>query len=64
MFIGAVLLAHVGLRESGLTAWGAGLYFWARLLYIPSYALGLVPWRSIIWGVSAVGLLLVLISLI
>lgn len=63
IFIGAVLLAHVGGHERGLTAWGAGLYFWARLIYIPTYALGLVPWRTVIWGVAMVGLLLVLISL-
>ncbi len=64
IFIGAVLLAHVAIRDTGLTAWGAGLYFWARLIYIPTYALGLVPWRTIVWGVAMVGLLLVLISLI
>lgn len=63
VFIGAVLLAHVSLHETRLTAWGAGLYFWARLLYIPTYALGLVPWRSLVWGVAMVGLLLVLITL-
>lgn len=64
IFIGAVLLAHVSGHETGLTAWGAGLYFWGRLIYIPTYALGLVPWRSVIWGVAMVGLLLVLFSLI
>lgn len=63
LFIGAVLLAHMAGRDTSLTAWGAGLYFWARLIYIPTYALGLVPWRTIVWGVSVVGLVLVLISL-
>ena len=64
VFIGAVLLAHVAGRDLGLTAWGAGIYFWARLVYIPTYALGLVPWRSIVWAMAMIGLLLVLISLI
>ena len=64
VFIGAVLLAHISSRDLGLTAWGAGLYFWARLFYIPTYALGLVPWRTIIWSIAMIGLLLVLISLI
>ncbi len=63
LFIGAVLLAHVSLREHGLTAWGAGLYFWGRLVYVPVYGLGLTPWRSIVWGCAMVGLVLVLISL-
>jgi len=63
LFIGAVLLAHMVGRDTSLTAWGAGLYFWARLVYIPTYGLGLVPWRTIVWAVSVVGLVLVLISL-
>ncbi len=64
IFIGAVLLAHLTRYHPALAAWGAGLYFWARLIYIPTYAAGLSPWRSIVWGVSMVGLLLVLISLV
>ena len=64
LFVGAVLLAHVTGRESGLTAWGAGLFFWARLAYIPVFGLGLVPWRTVVWGVSMVGLVLVLASLV
>lgn len=62
-FIGAVLIAHVAGRENAATAWGAGLYFWGRLIYIPVYAFGLVPWRSIVWGVAMIGLALVVISL-
>ncbi|MGI4793055.1 MAG: MAPEG family protein [Janthinobacterium lividum] len=64
IFIGAVLLSHITGRDLGVAAWGAGIYFWARLLYIPTYALGLVPWRSIVWGIAMIGLVLVLISLI
>lgn len=64
IFIGAVLLAHVSGSESGWTSWGAGLYFAGRLAYVPAYGFGLVPWRTIIWGVSVVGLLMVLLSLI
>lgn len=62
LFIGAVLLAHVSGREANLTALGATVYFWARVIYIPAYAFGLVPWRSIIWGVSVIGLVMVLVS--
>ncbi len=64
VFIGAVLLAHVSGRESALTAWGAGLFFWGRVAYIPAYAYGLVPWRTVVWAVSLIGLVLVLISLV
>ncbi len=64
LFVGAVLIAHVTGRVGALTMWGAGLYFWARLLYVPAYAVGLGPVRSVIWGVSIVGLVLVLVGLI
>ncbi len=63
VFATAVLLAHVSGHERGLTAWGAGLFFWARLLYVPVYAMGLVPWRTVVWAVSLVGVILVLVSL-
>ncbi len=62
-FIGAVLVAHVAGRENALTAWGAGIYFWARLAYIPAYAFSWVPWRSHVWTIAMVGLALVFISL-
>ena len=64
VFIGAVLLAHASGRENGLTAWGAGLFFWGRVAYIPTYAYGLVPWRTVAWAVAVIGLLLVLFSLL
>jgi len=63
LFIGAVLIAHVTGAESALTLWGAALYFWARLAYIPLYALGVPVVRSLVWIVSLVGLILVLTAL-
>ena len=63
IFAGAILLAHVAMKESALTTWGATLFFWARLVYMPVYGIGLGPVRSLVWGVSIVGLVLVLISL-
>lgn len=62
IFVGAVLLAHVGGRETMWTALGAGLFFWARLAYVPVYALGLAPLRSIVWGVALVGLVMTVLS--
>ncbi|WP_249196569.1 MAPEG family protein [Gluconobacter cerinus] len=64
IFIGAVLVAHVAGRDGSLVTWGAGLYFLGRLAYIPAYALGLGSIRSLIWGVSMIGLFLVLGGLI
>jgi uncharacterized MAPEG superfamily protein len=35
LFAALVLAAHVAGREGTLTYWGAHLYFWARLAYVP-----------------------------
>ena len=43
LFIGAVLIAHVIGASSALTVWGAALYFWGRVVYVPLYAFG-VPY--------------------
>ena len=63
LFIGAVLIAHVADRNGVLTAWGAGLYFWARVVYVPLYALGVPYVRSLVWLVSLVGLIMILTAL-
>ncbi|MFC0267021.1 MAPEG family protein [Kushneria aurantia] len=64
LFIGAILIAHVGNQLGALTAWGAWLYLLGRIAYLPLYALG-VPWlRSMVWGVSLLGLGLVILAII
>jgi uncharacterized MAPEG superfamily protein len=63
LFIGAILIAHVAGREGVLTYWGAALYFWARLIYVPFYAFGVPNIRSLIWLVSFAGLLMTIAAL-
>jgi uncharacterized MAPEG superfamily protein len=64
LFIGAILIAHVGGQTGALTLWGAWLYFLARVAYIPLYALG-IPWiRSLVWMVALFGLCLVLLAIL
>ena len=63
LFIGAVLIAHVTGAESALTLWGVALYFWARVAYIPLYALGVPYIRSLVWLVSLAGLIMILAAL-
>ncbi len=60
LFAGAVLLAHVAGREGSVAAWGAALYFWGRLVYVPLYAAGTPYVRTAVWIVAATGLGLVL----
>ena len=58
-----VLVAHATGRLSETTALGANLFFWGRVAYAVVYVLG-VPWlRTLLWGVSVAGLLLILAEL-
>jgi uncharacterized MAPEG superfamily protein len=56
LFIGAVLVAHVASRDSTITAIGAQVYFWGRVVYVPLYAFGIRQIRSLVWLVSTAGL--------
>ena len=38
--------------SSPLTAACAWTYLAARVLYIPAYAFGWVPWRSVLWAIG------------
>ena len=55
----AVLAAYLAGKLGTLTLWGAGLYVGARALYAPLYASGVSVIRSLVWGVSLVGVLMV-----
>jgi uncharacterized MAPEG superfamily protein len=58
-----VLAAYATNRLNATTALGANLFFWARLAYAIVYIAG-IPWiRTLIWGVSIAGALLVLSQL-
>ena len=63
-FLAAVLAAHLLQVHDSLTILGAQLYFWARLLYVPAYATGIPYLRSLIWGVSIVGIVLLLVAVL
>jgi|ERR1700761_9062905 uncharacterized MAPEG superfamily protein len=60
LFAAAVLAATAVGRLGQLTAWGAHLYFFGRLIYLPLYAMGTPVVRTVIWMISLVGLLLVI----
>jgi uncharacterized MAPEG superfamily protein len=60
LFTLAVVVVTLSGQSSGFTAACAWIYLIARVLYVPAYAFGLVPWRSLIWmvGFSATTLML------
>jgi uncharacterized MAPEG superfamily protein len=49
-------------QSSPLTAACAWAYLGARILYIPAYAFGWTPWRSVIWAVGWTATLILLIA--
>ncbi len=61
-FAAAVLLGAESMSLRDVSVWGAHLYVWARVIYVPLYAWGL-PGRTAVWAVSLLGLLMVLYTL-
>lgn len=64
LFAAVVLVAHVSDTHNALTEWGARLYFWARVVYVPLYAAGVPLIRSLVWNVAAVGILLIVAAVL
>lgn len=64
LFIAIVLIAHVAGRSGPLTEWGAALYFWARVAYVPLYAFGVPYVRSLAFLAAFVGLVLLFIAVL
>jgi len=64
LFAAAILIAHAAGRHDWMTEWGAQLYFWGRLIYLPLYAFGVYLVRSLAWNVATLGIILILLSLV
>ena len=64
LFAAAILTAHVAGRHDWMTIWGAQLYFWARLAYVPLYVLGVPVVRSLVWNLAFAGIALLLLATI
>jgi uncharacterized MAPEG superfamily protein len=63
-FIAAVVLVQMLDKHTAMTALGAQLYFWARLIYVPLYAIGTPVLRTLCWTVSIVGIVMMLGSVL
>lgn len=59
-----MLIAHAAGVHNSLTHWGVQLYFWARVVHIVLYALGVPLIRSLVWNVAVAGIFMVLAALI
>jgi uncharacterized MAPEG superfamily protein len=64
LFVAVVLVAHVTDTHDALTEWGARLYFWGRVAYVPLYAAGVPLIRSLVWNVATIGIGLIVVALL
>ena len=62
LFTLAVVVVTLGGQSSGVTATCAWIYLAARILYVPAYVLGWVPWRSAIWAVGFAATMLMILA--
>lgn len=56
----AVLLVELSGASGPLTQGAALAYLGARVLYVPAYVYAWVPWRSAIWGVGFLAMIVLL----
>jgi len=63
-FAAAVLAVVATQRTTPDTAVGVELYFWARVVYLPLYIVGIPYVRTLVWAVSLWGMLKVILPLV
>lgn len=63
LFVAAVACVQMSGLGDQLSAIGAVVYFSARLIYFPVYAMGITVIRSLLWFVSLVGIVMVAASM-
>ena len=62
LFTLAVIVVTLGGQSSALTVACGWIFLAARVLYVPAYWFGWVPWRSAIWGVGFCACLIMTIA--
>ena len=63
LFAALVLIAAVAGKANAMTATGALIFFWARLVYALIYLLGVAWLRTVAWAVSVVGMVMIAIPI-
>lgn len=64
VFIALVVVIELADRSDALTVWGAHIWFWCRWVYLPLYVFGVFWIRSLVWFVSAIGLMLMFLGVL
>ena len=64
LFTALALVATVGGVTDPHVELGARIFFWARLVYIPIYMIGIPVARTAVWAISIVGMGLIFASIV
>jgi uncharacterized MAPEG superfamily protein len=64
LFTALVLVASVGGVTDPHVEFGARIFFWARLAYIPIYMVGIPVARTGVWAISIIGMGLIFASIV
>ena len=62
LFTLAVVVVTLGQQSTATTQTCAWVYLAARILYVPAYALGLRPWRSVVWFIGFLATLTMILA--
>lgn len=62
LFTIAAAVVTISGAASGATAACAWIYLAARVLYVPAYAFGWAPWRSVIFGIGATATIVMILA--
>jgi uncharacterized MAPEG superfamily protein len=61
-FVAAIVMITVTGTHTWLTAWGAQLYFWGRLVYALLYAANFSLARSLVWNIPTLGIVMIVVA--
>jgi uncharacterized MAPEG superfamily protein len=64
LFTALALVASVGGVTDPHVELGARIFFWARLVYIPIYMIGIPVARTAVWALSCVGMGLIFAAIV
>ena len=64
LFTALALVASVGGVTDPHVELGARIFFWARIVYIPIYMIGIPVARTGVWAISVIGMGLIVASIV
>jgi uncharacterized MAPEG superfamily protein len=64
LFAPLVIVAQLAGRTNSMTAYGAEVFFWARLVYAFVYVIGIPYLRTLVWTISIIGLIMIFSQLV